>query len=1029
MIADPARSVALHIRFPKLQIQVNKPFPLNLAPFIRRFFLRPPPAHPHPHPHHRSSLLRYLFFPRAVRDLYRERLLRFRLDTLPHYKRRLQGRIYRFLVERQQKSKRRDQTQTRLLDLVRRHGRRLLLLPSAGHHHPAAGRKEAGPLKTVITGGSGAGGRGSGSGGGGAAGKGHAGVRREGAETRREMAQPQPPRRTQQQGYRYDGYGYGYGGTPSADAYNGTESASATPERGARRRRLAAMAGSMYRAGVAAASELREQYASARVARGVGAGADVVSAEQHSSIPGAFPQVSIVTRGEEQMVLFPTYAKRHVKGGPGRAGRFPPGHPSQAVSAAQTGASEQEYWKQEWARLEDEKAVVDVDVRGWIYMPSKGPMTRRNRMLIGLARRLSGIPAPTVQSSEPTASTGEEREKMREEQRIAREAREIERRGQGEKEVANRGGYSEPPGGSNSESASSSYGRAPSSASPPPSPTLSARTPTMPLQSELTDAELAVANANLMARIGPFMTTPLVQIPITIFFYNDEQSRSHTVMTDDSGHFSTRAALEFVPTHVRVLANENISTTKPIELIESRGVSLISDIDDTVKRSNIAMGAREIFRNTFVRELADLTIDGVKEWYHAMHEMGVKVHYCSNSPWQLFPVLATFFHTAGLPQGSIHLKQYSGMLQGIFEPVAERKKGTLEAILRDFPERKFLLVGDSGEADLEVYTELVVANPGRILAVFIRDVTTPDQAGFFDSSFSMGTGQRSTLGNSRTGPEEQPRSDEPKSRPQLPPRATAPPPSSSGPVMGTLIDFSDEPAEMSPEDTRDRAAKQRGSEAPKTSGPPSAEAPARKAPPPRPAKPAALRSASTDAGGGSQQAPPLNPRVGELSGTQSSPGPLSSQRTPTQAAASAGSPRPTPPPPPPPRRRGTPLAAQQQQPQQQQQGGADANLDVAETEALPPSAGAYPSRTSSLAGAATPPPPSGPAAAATINKKVDLWLRRLARAHETLESHGVKLYTWRRGEDVIAEAKGIVREALRELGREREGDGRSTRGH
>jgi ATP-dependent RNA helicase DDX27 len=49
-------------------------------------------------------------------------------------------------------------------------------------------------------------------------------------------------------------------------------------------------------------------------------------------------------------------------------------------------------------------------------------------------------------------------------------------------------------------------------------------------------------------------------------------------------------------------------------------------------------------------------------------------------------------------------------------------------------------------------------------------------------------------------------------------------------------------------------------------------------------------------------------------------------------------------------------------------------------------------------------------------KKVELWLRRLARAHELLDSRGVRLYTWRRGEEVIAEAEGIVREALKGMG-------------
>ncbi|KAH6849687.1 hypothetical protein B0I37DRAFT_396602 [Chaetomium sp. MPI-CAGE-AT-0009] len=595
----------------------------------------------------------------------------------------------------------------------------------------------------------------------------------------------------------------------------------------------------------------------------------------------------------------------------------------------------------------------------------------------GLSQRLSGVPAPTVQS-EPTASSHEEYEEMKEEQRIAREAREIEKRGQDEKEVANRGGYSEPPGGLK--------GNNQVSGSAPTSPTLSGRTPTMS-QTDMTEAELAVANANLMARLGPFMTTPLVQIPITIFFYNEKQSRSHTVMTDDSGHFNSRVALEFIPTDVRVIANESISTTKPVEITGSKGVSLISDVDDTIKHSNISMGAREIFRNALVRDLADLTIDGVKEWYHKMHDMGVKMHYCSNSPWQLYPVLATFLHTAGLPQGSMHLKHYSGMLQGIFEPVAERKKGTLEAIIRDFPERKFILVGDSGEADLEVYTELAVANPGRILAVFVRDVTTPDQTGFFDSSYSIDSGQRSRQGSSRARPGGQWASDEPERRPQLPPRATAPP-TSSGPIMGTLIDFDE------PEPTRSTRSGSLQDLANLST--PGSDVPSRK-PPPRPAKPAALRSMPSDISTTSQRSTPTGPDI--------------SQGLPLRPRTSAGTPantsKPTPPPPPPPRRRGT--ASMVQQPQQPRSSGYF-NSDVPEMEPLPTVSGGYPTSISE-----TGTPPNGAAATAAVNKKVGLWLQRLARAHETLDEQGVKLYTWRKGDDVIAEAEGIVKEAMRKM--------------
>jgi len=756
------------------------------------------------------------------------------------------------------------------------------------------------------------------------------------------------------------GYGYGYDAGTSGGSGAGAAGNPIPPrEPGARRKKLAAMAGSVYRAGVAAASEIKEQYNNTRI-RGVEV-ADQVS------IPGAFPEVSIITKGEEQMVLFPSYAMRHIKRswddeGPSR----------EQQPAVETVMDEEEYWRHEWARMEDEKAVVDVDVRGWIYMPSKGPMTRRNRMIVGLARRLSGIPAPTTQADQGPASTHEEHERMREERRIAREAREIERRGQGEKEAANRGMYSETPREDDDSDVDANNRRGGLSGtqtpiSPPTSPTLGPRNSFAP-PSEMSEAELAVANANLMARIGPFMTTPLAQLPITLFFYNDDKSQSRTVMTNASGHFYVRAALDFVPTHVRVLANEDISAVEPVQIIESRGVSLISDIDDTIKRSNIAMGAREIFRNTFIRDLADLTVEGVKEWYYSLYKMGVKIHYCSNSPWQLFPVLATYFLTAGLPPGSIHLKQYSGMLQGIFEPVAERKKGTLDRILRDFPERQFLLVGDSGEADLEVYTELVLANPGRILAVFIRDVTTPDQVSYFDSSFGASTGQRMRHEGARIRSETTPDDDTPSRRPNLPPRVKSELPNTGGPVMGTLIDFSDEIS-----GTTNQSKTAMSNQELLSRKPP---------PPPRPAKPASLRSTPSDHSRGNHTPSP-SPLV-RIQGVPNQDW-ENGNAGPTSSPSNGLKPTPPPPPPPPRRSGATPTLP--------------LDSDIVYVEPLP---GAAYSPSLATDGASGEP----------INKKLDLWRRRLARAHEILDEQGVQLYTWKKGDDVIKEAEGIVKQAI-----------------
>lgn len=862
------------------------------------------------------------------------------------------------------------------------------------------------------------------------------------------------------------GYGYGYGGSDTGQY--------AEREPGARRKKLAGFAKSVYQAGVATASEIRNQYDNTRI-RGV---VDVDDSTYKVSIPGSFPDVSIVSKGDEQMVLFPSYAARHV-----RQFRDDDRRPSAHVEGERREAdlSEEDYWRNEWARMEDKKAVVDVDVRGWVYAPHKGPMTRKNRVLIGLARRLSGVPQQTHQpstSGQPDfLRTGHEaREDAREQQKIDKEAEMIERRGQAEKDAAVKGGYSETPREEDSEgegpgtsslrsrSASGSVSGTATPMSGSSSPRLSARPANnggAPV--ELTEAELAVANANLMARLGPFLTTPLVELPVTLFFYNDDQSVSRTVMTNDAGHFYIRAALEFVPTHVRVLANEKLSAVEPVDIIGDHGVSLISDIDDTIKKSSISMGAREIFRNTFIRDLKDLTVAGVREWYGELHKMGVRFHYCSNSPWQLFPVIATFFGLAGLPPGSLHLKQYSGMLQGIFEPVAERKKGTLEKILRDFPRRRFILVGDSGEADLEVYTDLALAHPGRILAVFIRDVTTPEQTGYFDSAFS---GPASAVPPSRQQPTYAPSrkdsgSDHPDRRPALPSRATTTSAARQAPpAEEDLIDFSDEPQNMTAKEEHNL---EKSSGSPSPSGPSQDQAPRKKPPPPRPSKPAALRgessgslktatpvneggpvasgkktspsqprsaaahplaqtqNSSSQSLGKSPTLPPRKPSNGSNSNAGSVISNNNSSNAPSPPASYSASSSRQPPPPPPPRRRGTPSlisSSPRQQALRRATSNSDIdslNLDSSATTSTPrpgpPNRTGTASTFDSILGSTTGHTMQQGGQNMPANKKLELWLRRLERAHETLEREGVRLYTWRKGDDVVSEAVGIVKEA------------------
>lgn len=155
---------------------------------------------------------------------------------------------------------------------------------------------------------------------------------------------------------------------------------------------------------------------------------------------------------------------------------------------------------------------------------------------------------------------------------------------------------------------------------------------------------------------------------------------------------------------------------------------IISDLDDTVVQTDLADWIK-LARNTFLRNAhTRLPFAGVAEFYLALQKGTATtynpIYYVSNGPWNIYDLLIDFFTVRQIPLGPLflvdlgttedHLIRRSGL---------EHKLGAIETILDLHPELKFILVGDSGEKDPEIYLQAVQRRPGRFLAVYIRDVT------------------------------------------------------------------------------------------------------------------------------------------------------------------------------------------------------------------------------------------------------------------------------------------------------------------
>lgn len=110
---------------------------------------------------------------------------------------------------------------------------------------------------------------------------------------------------------------------------------------------------------------------------------------------------------------------------------------------------------------------------------------------------------------------------------------------------------------------------------------------------------------------------------------------------------------------------------------------------------------------------------------HLQYRQGASFHYVSNSPFQLTHMLNKFRENHEFPPGSFHLRESTGLISKIVpSKPGHSKYDSICGILRDFPHRKFILVGDSGEIDLEIYTRVATEFPNQIIKIFIRDVTS-----------------------------------------------------------------------------------------------------------------------------------------------------------------------------------------------------------------------------------------------------------------------------------------------------------------
>lgn len=204
---------------------------------------------------------------------------------------------------------------------------------------------------------------------------------------------------------------------------------------------------------------------------------------------------------------------------------------------------------------------------------------------------------------------------------------------------------------------------------------------------------------------------------------------SATATSDLDGFFTLR----FTPSaplpggwheaSISIDGREGSPSRARVQIVDRARFGVISDLDDTVIQSDVTSLPRMLSTVLTGNARTRSPFAGVGALYRALtredHERN-PIFYVSSSPWNFFDLLWQFLDYRRIPLGPLFLRNWGAdLLKGH----GGYKHGVIEHIFQKFPDLPFVLVGDSGEKDPEIYTEIVRKHPGRVLAVYIRDVT------------------------------------------------------------------------------------------------------------------------------------------------------------------------------------------------------------------------------------------------------------------------------------------------------------------
>jgi len=224
-----------------------------------------------------------------------------------------------------------------------------------------------------------------------------------------------------------------------------------------------------------------------------------------------------------------------------------------------------------------------------------------------------------------------------------------------------------------------------------------------------------------------FTSVPGKNIAVTIGIGDLEQR----VDADRGGVVDTVLEVDLTPGwHTITLRTDETETVEATVFIVDPAVTvgIISDVDDTVMVTALPRPLLAAWNTFVLDEHARRPVPGMAVLYERLTRSnpGIPVFYLSTGAWNVAPTLTRFLSRNLYPAGPLLLTDWGPTHDRWFRSGRNHKVDTLNRLSREFPDVRWLLVGDDGQHDEEIYGQFADSHPHNVEAVAIRQLSNSE---------------------------------------------------------------------------------------------------------------------------------------------------------------------------------------------------------------------------------------------------------------------------------------------------------------